>query len=576
MRISENRIHLLCIVFLCLINLPRFFFLEISPPGFYEDEAYGAIQTLCIKYFGGYYPLFTISAPGAAIYTPAFLYGEVLWTLIFGNSVSAFRSFIVLVTSTSILFLFLFVRNKIGFRAAFWTAFAGSIMPWSFIFSRIAWDPPIAVLFLVLFLWASTLTKYYWTAGVFIAISAYSYPPMRLIAPVLLILTPCINLKHKALIITIFGVCCIPLAWLMLSNPSFIARSDMLAIWSDHQSNPFRDYSQVELYRIFWANFSSYFNSNFLFLHGDHNLRSSIQNFGMLSWIDLFAYSIIPIAICLKKLQKPRILLFTSSEKQLIILGILGVTISFISASLTNEGSPHALRSLTAWVFLAMLTAILVNKFLELITFRFSVLSLISLGVIFFSSYLWSYFFSYPGIAKEAFQMHDLTIHSLSELQQGNNRSCSDIRRFIYSTGRPETNIGEKIQFAHSMHQSNKYLWSNWYNIELWGVWSNGKKARLYLPKPQGKLSNLEIELRALITEKHPSQIVRVKINGELHMIEIFSSEDQTLKVPITNVANDFLWIEIDTPNAVSPEEAGLKNGDKRKLGVGLISATFN
>jgi hypothetical protein len=172
--------------------------------------------------------------------------------------------------------------------------------------------------------------------------------------------------------------------------------------------------------------------------------------------------------------------------------------------------------------------------------------------------------------------MNSLTSTSLSQLRQGNNQTCANIRKFIYSEGKPEAKFGEKISFANPIQQSSKYLWNNWHSPEPWGVWSNGKKASFYLPKPEGSPSILEIELRALITENHPIQLVRVKINGEVNVIQISSSQDKIYQIPLSNFTNEFLWIEIETPDATSPDDAGLRNGDKRKLGVGLISTTFN
>ena len=75
-----------------LFNVLRFLGLEISPPGFYADESYGATQVMCVRqtgadFFGHFLPLFAISGPGEPIYTPTYLYGQILWTSIFGNSI---------------------------------------------------------------------------------------------------------------------------------------------------------------------------------------------------------------------------------------------------------------------------------------------------------------------------------------------------------------------------------------------------------------------------------------------------------------------------------------------------------
>jgi hypothetical protein len=169
-----------------------------------------------------------------------------------------------------------------------------------------------------------------------------------------------------------------------------------------------------------------------------------------------------------------------------------------------------------------------------------------------------------------------LTAHSLSKLQLGNYQTCSYIKKSIEAKVKPEINIGKTISFCNSIQQSNKYLWNNWHDTEAWGVWSNGKRASLYFPRPEGVSGSFDLTLKALITGKHPSQIVRVKVNGEVTKIQVSSVEEQIFRIPISSVTNDFIWIEIETPDAVSPENAGLMGGDKRKLGIGLISIAFN
>lgn len=156
----NSRISLIFLII--FLNAWRFIGLEISPPGFYLDEAAGATQIICLKetwrdFYGNGPGLFTAGFPGFGLYTPIYVYGEMLWTSVFGNAIWAFRSFLALTTSLTVYFLYLWVRNISSDKTALYVAFAASISPWAFQFSRIAWDPPLAVLFLVMALWISTL-----------------------------------------------------------------------------------------------------------------------------------------------------------------------------------------------------------------------------------------------------------------------------------------------------------------------------------------------------------------------------------------------------------------------------------
>jgi len=98
------------IYFIILLNALRFIGLDISPPGFYVDEAAGATQALCIlesatDFFGTHLPLFT-QGVNDAFYTPTYLYGQVVWSGIFGNSIAAFRAFIAFISCLTILFIY--------------------------------------------------------------------------------------------------------------------------------------------------------------------------------------------------------------------------------------------------------------------------------------------------------------------------------------------------------------------------------------------------------------------------------------------------------------------------------------
>jgi 4-amino-4-deoxy-L-arabinose transferase-like glycosyltransferase len=185
MSTSEKRISLIIIVFLCILNLPRFLYLEISPPGFYTDEAASATQALCISqngydFYGQFLPLFPKGFEGGGVFTPFYIYGEILWTKLFGPSITAFRSFAAFITCLTIFTLYIFVKAKTNKVIALYVVFVASLMPWAFQFSRIAWDPPLATFFFIAALAALFSQKKLWLAALLFAFAMYSYPPMRI------------------------------------------------------------------------------------------------------------------------------------------------------------------------------------------------------------------------------------------------------------------------------------------------------------------------------------------------------------------------------------------------------------
>ena len=352
-------------IFLILLNAIRFIGLEYSPPGFYMDEAAGASQVMCIAqdgydFYGVHYPLFAAGFPGFGLYTPSYLYGQIAWTSIFGHSIAAFRSFSAFITVLTVWFLYLFVRNTSNKQTALYVAFAATIMPWAFQFSRIAWDPPVAVMFLIAALWATTWKRYSWIAGLLLALAAYSYPPMRITALVLWILLPGISIKNKVITLSIAIVACIPL-WLGINDPEFMSRARSLVIWGVFYDNPYEKLGALALPFIYLKQLLSHFSASFLFIDGDKNLRHSIQSFGMLSWLDAFAI-IAGSAVVTKDFIASKRLVISTQFSRLLLIAVLGLLIGITPAALTNDGLPHALRSLAAWPFFAIVTGVLLSQ----------------------------------------------------------------------------------------------------------------------------------------------------------------------------------------------------------------------
>jgi len=564
-----------------LFNALRFLGLEISPPGFYADESYGATQVICIRetgadFFRHFLPLFAISGPGEPIYTPTYLYGQILWTSIFGYSIAAFRAFPAFITTLTILFLYLFVKNKINYRTALYVAFVASIMPWAFQFSRIAWDPPLAPLFLIMTLWISTWHKRWWLTGIPLALSIYSYPPLRIIAPLIWLLIPGISSRRKIVVLFIAGFFCIPLL-LQFQDENFANRSNMLALWSPVFYNPYRHLDLSELIPIFLRNFGAHFSFRFLFISGENNLRHSIQSFGMLSWLDFLALISILGLIGARVLRKiPSI--FEDTQYQILGIALIGVIVSTIPAALTNEGSPHALRAISVWPFYALMTGIILSRINDLLKSKKIALSFIALGTIFFGLYQYFYFYKYPYFSQEAFEAGFSNNILYPKLLSGES-SCDEVRATVKIMDR-NTRLGETIFFAKdSKGPITSYLNKHWHDREAWGIWSDGKNADLLIPLPNGNPRKIQIQFNAFLTPLHPYQDLEILINGQLlQKIRIDQASGNTISLNLPDDINPdkLLNIEFRTPNAVSPTQAGVSSRDQRILGFGLVSVQFD
>lgn len=410
------------------IQVLRFVGLEQAPTGFYIDEAVGSAQVLCLKQsdvdlFGEIRPLFP-KGLGAGFYTPTYVAFQKIWTSIFGPSVAAFRSGVAAITTLTLLVFSLGIWAALGGWVAFWFLVLGSISPWSWQFSRIAWDPPLAPLGLVLGLsawWLFQARRPLTGAvglGLGFAIAAYSYPPTRLQVGLMLVLFPLWsgskNWKHWVTSGVTAGVAMIPLV-IRGMDEDFRARGNLVGVWSDYSGNPYAGHTLFELAWDVVVQMAQHLSPQFLWISGDANLRHSTQAFGMMSWIE---GAVIVVGLSLLKHASVRGSLLPR-EKRAIGLAVLGVLTGILPAALTWESVPHALRSITAWPFLSLGGAIVLGLWtVRLLAQKKSLLYLGLCAVscfAFSTAYLRDYFFEYPERSKIWFQTED---HALTRKYQ--------------------------------------------------------------------------------------------------------------------------------------------------------------
>jgi len=320
--------QVVCASIVVALCAARFFRLGDTPAGFYLDEAAGAATMLCIDEPR----LFFEELPGTGtFFTPLYVYSGAAWTKVFGSSIAAVRAHVAFYSVLTMVAVFLVARRFAGIDGALLAALAASISPWGFPFARIAWDPPLAACFAAWGVWCF-LRRWQVGAGLLFAAAMYSYPPARLHVPivVLALLVLHRDLKRAAVVLITLAAACIPLIVLTLDG-TLNMRANALAVWS----------TEAPL-RHFAGGLAKHFSPDFLMLHGDANPRHGTQRFGILSWLDVLA--IVGIA---------------RASRRALVLGVVGFVSALVVASLSWEGVPHALRSLSGWPFLALLTGAL-------------------------------------------------------------------------------------------------------------------------------------------------------------------------------------------------------------------------
>jgi len=407
------------IALIIIINVGRFIALEESPPGFYIDESAGATQIICLRETGSdpdgkSFPVFSRAA-GFGLYPPLLFFGAI-WTKFFGDSISSFRSIAGIFTVFTIVGLYLLSQLFMGQRAAFFIVLAASVSPWAFHFSRIAWDPPLAPCFLiwaVYFFYKTKQQKDLIISGILFALAMYSYPPVRVVVPLLLI--PMFWIKKKRGEFSYISLISFFVPLLILIYPiiegtligEIMSRYRAGNIFQDRYLRTFGEPSFFLLIKVFIRDYFSHFSPSYLLLKGDGIRRHSIQTFGEWSWLDVFSLAS-GACICVYLILKKS---FSSlkSVNPLLSLAFYGYFVAIIP-SVIAPPSPHALHSIAGWPFLSIIVGFTLFKAEQYFKFILPAITLISL--LFTGMYFRSYFYNYPKFSGPYFesQIKDMAI----------------------------------------------------------------------------------------------------------------------------------------------------------------------
>jgi len=363
----------------------RFVGLAQSPGGFCGDEFRGAINIICLSEQGQSadgrsWPLFVPGA-GDGLYTPLFLYFGALWTRVFGYGIASFRGISAFFTVLTILGVFFLARRATGTKAAFWAVVAASLSPWSFQFARIAWDPPLAPCCLIwsLYFWLGRTRFRSLLSGVLFSMALYAYPPMRVQAPLVLLLVwgwdLCKHWLRTRWALAFAGASLLtaaPLLCLTFTGELNRRGVDALIVAPGHLARAQGDDSLWYFtFKTFLNNLYLHFDPDFLFLTGDTNGRHSSQLIGELGFLDDLAL-VAGIAVLLLHplVQSNRRWAQTTPPSELaeagakttpwltpsglVVFGLLGYLAGLVPPSLCWQANPHALRALGSWPFLSL------------------------------------------------------------------------------------------------------------------------------------------------------------------------------------------------------------------------------
>jgi 4-amino-4-deoxy-L-arabinose transferase-like glycosyltransferase len=307
---------------------------------------------------------------GQGLYTPTYLYTLLVWTRLFGASIVSLRALSATFSIGAMLGIWLLVRRIVDARAAALAVVAAALSPWSFQVARLAVDAPMAPMLLVfavyLFL-RSPRAPWAAAAGVVMVLAAYTYPPTRVQAPLLVIFLLVVERARldKARVAAFVGAMALtaaPLA-IRLWSGQLMARSQASWIFSAEyiKANHGQLSTPIFLLKQVLENLFEHLRPSYLFFTGDANLRHSTQIMGELGWLDILALACFLLAglFTLARAFRPQPGESTVPPSRVWLVAVCAIVAGAcgtLPTALCWEGLPHALRSMGAWPAVAVFT----------------------------------------------------------------------------------------------------------------------------------------------------------------------------------------------------------------------------
>lgn len=323
-----------------------------SPPGLYVDEASIGYNAWTIAHFG-------VDEHG--IHFPLFFeaFGEYK-NPIYVYAVAALVRFLPLTVAVERFPAALFGLAVVGFLTAAAWRMTGSrwitlgtlaltgFTPWLVIESRVGFETISWLALLSAALWClagrQPTPRRFGLAGIFLAFAIYGYTTARLeVLLIALVLAVAWGLARtpgwwRALVPIAAGYAVLGIYGL-LTPGALTGRFTIISIWSDGAP-------LGTVIDRFLANYLAYFSPSFLFTQGDGNPRQNTEVSGMLLWV-MAPLLIAGILVCWQRRREP-----------LVQFVVACLVLAPVAAALTNNGTPHALRSSGMLPFLVVLAVL--------------------------------------------------------------------------------------------------------------------------------------------------------------------------------------------------------------------------
>jgi hypothetical protein len=150
----------------------------------------------------------------------------------------------------------------------------------------------------------------------------------------------------------------------------------------------------------------------------------------------------------------------------------------------------------------------------------------------------------------------------------------------VLKRDRYASKLGEAITFANMSPNRSYYLRSGWSWSEDWGTWSDSKIAVLNFSWPTSPTKSVNLKFDTFVVKgKLPVQEIDVRVNGIFYKkLSLTHVYDNALEIVFTPEMKQskYLSIEFDIYHPTRPVDLIPDRPDHRKLGIGIISATYH
>ncbi len=394
--IKQIRLNWILILILSFAFSVRIFNLATNPPELFSDEITHVLSARTIIETGhdinGSVNLYLYNR--LKLGAPIYGYLAAFSTYIFRDNNAAIRLPAVFAGTLTVYLIYklslLITKDK---KASLLTGLVTSVTPWNIYFSRIAWEPSLILPFIL-----SGVLFFYQAAGsqkihkiimpyIVFAIAVYGADALEFLAPIFFFILVLLNFKkiwrnkYKHFFgLIVFTILLIPYIFVVSRNPLKYGRSVKISTFATGVN--------IKNAEVFTKNYLAHMSPVFLFEKGDSNLRHGTGSDGVIYWATL-PFIIIGILYSVKNIKKGYCLFI-----------LLWLLIFPLGGSLTNDGVPHATRTLIGSPVFMILFAIGFSSILKLLkeerlTLLLKILFVLTIFLE-FASFAKNYFIIYP------------------------------------------------------------------------------------------------------------------------------------------------------------------------------------